>query len=93
MLIKKWMTRSVITVAKEDYMLDAILLLKQHNIHRLPVMEKGRLIGIVSDKDLIKTSVSGVSSLEMIDVLYHISKIRVEAVSYTHLTLPTICSV
>ena len=50
MLIKKWMTRSVITVAKEDYMLDAILLLKQHNIHRLPVMEKGRLVGIVSDK-------------------------------------------
>lgn len=80
MLIKKWMTRSVITVAKEDYMLDAILLLKQHNIHRLPVMEKGRLVGIVSDKDLIKTSLSGVPSLEMIDVLYHISKIRVEAI-------------
>ena len=80
MLIKKWMTRSVITVDKEDRMIDAILLLKQHNIHRLPVMEKDRLVGIVSDKDIIKTSVPGVPSLEMIDALYRISKIRVEAI-------------
>ena len=39
MLIKKWMTRSVITVAKEDYMLDAILLLKPgltHLLKKLP---------------------------------------------------------
>jgi len=80
MLIKKWMTRSVITVDKEDRMIDAILLLKQHNIHRLPVMEKDRVVGIVSDKDIIKTSVPGVPSLEMIDALYRISKIRVEAI-------------
>jgi acetoin utilization protein AcuB len=74
------MTRSVITVDKEDRMIDAMLLLKQHNIHRLPVMEKDRLVGIVSDKDIIKTSVPGVPSLEMIDALYRISKIRVEEI-------------
>lgn len=80
MLIKEWMTKCVITVGTNDYMIDAITLLKQHNIHRLPVMEEGRLVGIVSDKDLIRTSVSGVPGLEMIDMLYRISKIRVEEI-------------
>lgn len=89
MLVKNWMTRCVITVDTNDYMIDAIILLKQHNIHRLPVMESGKLVGIVSDKDLVKTSVSDSLSQEMVDTLYHISKIKVsEIMSKYPITIP-----
>ena len=80
MLIKEWMTKCVITVGTNDSMIDAIALLKQHKIHRLPVMEKGKLVGIVSDKDLVRTSVSGVPTPEMLGVLCRISRIKVEEI-------------
>lgn len=77
MLVKKWMTKIVITVDKDDQMLKAVKLLKEHKIHRLPVLEEGKLIGIVSDEDLSRPSFSGESSEEFIDMVYRLSKIRV----------------
>ncbi len=52
MLVKKWMNKSVISVQANDSVIKAQLLLKDHNINRLPVMEKGMLVGIVTDRDL-----------------------------------------
>jgi acetoin utilization protein AcuB len=80
MLVKKWMTKSVITVDKDDYMLSAVKALKEHRIHRVPVLKEGRLIGIVSDEDLSRPSYPGPASQEMIDMVYRLSKLRVEEV-------------
>jgi len=80
MLVKKLMTKCVITVDKDDYMLHAVKLLKEHNINRLPVLQKGKLIGIVSGDDLSRPSFSGEASQKMIDNIYRLSKIRVEEV-------------
>jgi acetoin utilization protein AcuB len=52
MLIKKWMSKNVTTVQANDSVIKAQILLKDHSISRLPVMEKGRLIGIVTGWDL-----------------------------------------
>jgi len=52
MLVKKWMSKNVITVQTNDSVIKAQLLLKEHNINRLPVMEKGMLVGIVTERDL-----------------------------------------
>ena len=47
MLVKKWMSKNVISVQANDSVIKAQLLLKEHNINRLPVMDKGMLVGIV----------------------------------------------
>jgi len=52
MLVKKWMSKNVISVQANDSVIKAQLLLKEHNINRLPVMEKGMLVGIVTDRGL-----------------------------------------
>jgi CBS-domain-containing membrane protein len=52
MLVKKWMSKNVISVQANDSVIKAQLLLKEHNIKRLPIMEKGMLVGIVTDRDL-----------------------------------------
>lgn len=49
------MTKKVITVAKDTTLEDAAQLMMQHSIKRLPVVENGEMIGIVSRADIIKT--------------------------------------
>ena len=80
MLVKYWMSKPVITVDVNDSMNDAIMLLKKHDIKMLPVMKQGRLVGIVTDRDLKSASSSGAISLEILELLYLISKIKVKDV-------------
>lgn len=56
MLIKNWMTEKVITVDADESMNNAIFILEENRISLLPVIEKGQLVGIVSDRDLKRAS-------------------------------------
>jgi len=51
-LVNAIMTRRVVTVTPDAALADARRLLDQHRIRHLPVMGDGRLVGIVSDRDL-----------------------------------------
>ncbi|MGD9107089.1 MAG: CBS and ACT domain-containing protein [Desulfobacterales bacterium] len=78
MLVNYWMSKQVVTIDANDSMNNAIHLLKKHNIRMLPVMKKGKLVGIVTDRDLKRSSASDATSLEIHELLYLISKIKVE---------------
>jgi acetoin utilization protein AcuB len=80
MLVENWMNRNVVTVEAEDSMLDAMKLLKEKNIRRLPVLRKGKLVGIVTDRDLKKASPSEATTLEAHELLYLTAKIKVEEI-------------
>lgn len=58
MLVKNRMSKKVVAIGENDSMQDAINLIKQHKINMLPVMKKGRLVGLVTDHDLKKASAS-----------------------------------
>lgn len=77
MLVKNWMSDSVVTVNAEDSMQDAINLLKEHGVRMLPVMKKGKLVGVVTDRDLKRASASDATTLDVHELLYLISKIKV----------------
>lgn len=47
-------TKPVITVPPDTSVLDAFALLLEKKIRRLPVMEEGKLLGIVTERDLFK---------------------------------------
>lgn len=78
MLVKNWMSNNVITVDRNDSMQDAIKHLKEHDIHMLPVMKKGKLIGIITDRDLKRASASDATTLEVHELLYLLTKIKVK---------------
>ena len=78
MLVENWMSKDVITVDVNDSMQDATRLLKEHNIRGLPVMENGKLVGIVTDRDLKKASASDATTLEIHELLYMISRIKIK---------------
>jgi acetoin utilization protein AcuB len=52
MTIERWMKHPVVTVKLEDSIRHARELMEQHRINQLPVVADGRLVGLVSDRDL-----------------------------------------
>ena len=42
MLVKNWMSTQVVTIDANDSMQEAMRLMKEHHIRRLPVMQQGR---------------------------------------------------
>ena len=78
MLVKDWMSKNVITVDVNDSMQDAMKHLKEHDIRMLPVMKKDKLVGIVTDRDLKKASASDATTLEIHELLYLLTKIKVK---------------
>ncbi|WP_420627394.1 CBS domain-containing protein [Candidatus Leptofilum sp.] len=80
MLVKRRMSTPVITVPPEMSLPDCLKLMKQEHIRRAPVVENGRLIGIVSDKDLLNASPSDATSLSVWEISYLVNKIKVKDV-------------
>ncbi|MEJ2068643.1 MAG: CBS and ACT domain-containing protein, partial [Deltaproteobacteria bacterium] len=52
--------------------------LKENGIPMLPVMKKGKLVGIVTDRDLKRASPSDATTLEIHELLFLVSKIMVK---------------
>ena len=89
MLAKNWMSKNVITIGANESLLDAIKLLQQNDIGRLPVMKKGKLVGIVTDRDVKSASASNAGSLEVHELLYHLSTLKIEKIMTKHpITVP-----
>ncbi|MBW1609496.1 MAG: CBS domain-containing protein [Deltaproteobacteria bacterium] len=78
MLVKNWMSKEVVTVDADDSMQNAIYILQEQNIKMLPVMDDGNLVGIITDRDLKKASPSDATTLDMHELLFLISKIKVK---------------
>ena len=80
MLIQNWMSRPVVTIDAGASMPMARDLLKQHNIHCLPVMKKNKLVGILTDSDLKRASASDATSLDVYELAYLLQKIRINQI-------------
>lgn len=48
------MSRRLVTVGMDDSLDLVRKLLRRHDIHHLPVIDSGRLVGIISDRDLLR---------------------------------------
>jgi acetoin utilization protein AcuB len=77
MLVGERMSFPVITITPEMPIVDALNLMKRERIRRTPVIKDGKLVGIISDKDLLNASPSPATSLSVWEVNYLLSKITV----------------
>lgn len=51
-LVSDWMTRQVVSVKPRDTLLRARQLVARHEINQLPVVKDGKLVGILTDRDI-----------------------------------------
>jgi acetoin utilization protein AcuB len=77
--VAEWMTKNPITVEEEASVIEAIHLLKEKNIRRLPVMRKGRLSGLVTEKMLYGYMPAKATSLDQWELHYLLSRTPVKA--------------
>jgi acetoin utilization protein AcuB len=77
--VGEWMTKNPITIEQDASVIEAIHLLKEKNIRRLPVMKKGRLAGLVTEKMLYGYMPAKASSLDQWELHYLLSKTPVKA--------------
>ncbi len=78
MIVSKWMSKRVVTIDESDTLSEAINTLKRNRIRRLPVIKDDKLVGIVSDRDLKEAAPSKVTSLDMWELHYLLSKIKIK---------------
>ena len=81
MLVGERMSHPVLTVTADIPVQDALARMKKDHVRRYPVVDKnGKLIGIVTDNDLINASPSQATTLSVWEISYLLSKIKVERV-------------
>ena len=83
MLVGERMSRPVITVTADSPIMEAFDLLKRENIRRAPVIKGGKLVGIISDHDLLNASPSQATTLSVYELPYLLGKIKVQDVMTT----------
>ncbi len=76
-VIRDWMTPSPITISPNTTLPEAARLMKECNIHRLPVVDEGRLVGIVTLGDIREASPSDAHSLTIYELNYLIARLTV----------------
>ncbi len=81
MLVKDRMSHPVISVHPEMPMNDALRMMRAEHVRRLPVVDAhGRLVGIVSERDLLHAAPSDVTSLSIWEINDLVSRITIDKV-------------
>ncbi|MGB9903791.1 MAG: CBS and ACT domain-containing protein [Desulfotomaculales bacterium] len=80
MFIKDHMTPSPITISPATPILEALDIMKKQKIRQLPVVERGNLVGLVTERDLLTVSPSPATTLSVFEMNYLLSKMTVKEV-------------
>jgi acetoin utilization protein AcuB len=79
-LIRERMSRPVISITPDMPINDALAMFRKERIRRAPVIKDGKLVGIVSERDLLYASPSAVTVLSVWEMHYMMSKVNVRQV-------------
>ncbi len=78
MLIKDWMATDVLTIDENTSVMRATRVMKEKKIRRLPVLSHGKLVGLITDRDLKDASPSKSTSLDIHEMYYLLSEMKVK---------------
>ena len=80
MKVRDVMTWNVVTVSSDMPIMEARKIMDAHGIRRLPVVDKGRLMGMVSKERITRTAPSPATSLSVWEINYLLAKMTVKEV-------------
>lgn len=88
MLIKERMSKPVITITPDTSVQEALRIMRENKIRRLPVVEGKKLVGIVTERDLLYASPSPATTLSIQEMHYMLSRLKVrEIMKYPVITV------
>ncbi|MCQ9210522.1 CBS and ACT domain-containing protein [Granulicatella seriolae] len=72
--VKTYMSTDMVTISPETTVIEALDLMKEHDIHRLPVVVDGHLVGLVTEEIIARNSPSTATSLSVHELNYLLNK-------------------
>jgi acetoin utilization protein AcuB len=80
MRIKDFMSTNVVAVDEDTTLHDARKIMEAHKIRRLPVMRKGKLVGLVTERMLLEAAPSPATALSIHELQYLLAKMTVKEI-------------
>jgi acetoin utilization protein AcuB len=81
MIVRNHMTPAPVTILPTASVEDALHLMREKNIRHLPVLDfQDKLVGFVSEYDLAHVAPSPVASLSIHDMMYQMSRLKVQEI-------------
>lgn len=77
MRVEDWMQRRPVTVSPQESLRNAWRIIREHRVRHLPVVERGRLVGIITDRDLRHALPSRAVGLETHEIPHLAEKVSV----------------
>jgi acetoin utilization protein AcuB len=77
--VRDWMTPNPVTIDADATIIEAVHLLKEKGIRRLPVLRNGKLVGLVTERMLLSFSPGKSTSMDSWEVHYLLAKTPVSA--------------
>jgi CBS domain-containing protein len=74
-IVRNWMTPNPITITMQTTLPEAKRLMDQHYVRRLPVIHKGKLVGIVTRGDIREAQASTATTLSVYELNYLLDEI------------------
>ena len=79
MFVRDRMSSPAVTIGVNTAFPDALSLMREHRFRRLPVVNnRGKLVGIVSERDLLHAAPSAATSLSIWEMQYMLAKLHVK---------------
>lgn len=82
--VEQWMTPNPITIEVDVSIIEAMHLMKEKNIRRLPVICKGKFCGVVTDRMIKEFTPGQSSSMDTWEVHYVLAKATVKDAMNPH---------
>lgn len=79
-VVEQWMSTNVVSTKPETPINEAHQIMRENNIRRLPVVDKGRLVGLITIGDVREASPSDATTLSIWELNYLWSQLTVEKV-------------
>ena len=87
-IVRNWMTPNPITITPQTTLPEAHRLMNEHNVRRLPVVNKGKLVGIVTRGDVREAQASDATTLSVYELKYLLDQIPAkEFMAYEPITV------
>jgi CBS domain-containing protein len=87
-IVRNWMTPNPITITPQTTLPEAHRLMNEHNVRRLPVVNKGKLVGIVTRGDVREAQASDATTLSVYELNYLLDQIPAkEFMAYEPITV------
>ncbi|EGP66973.1 CBS domain protein [Streptococcus sp. oral taxon 056 str. F0418] len=80
MAVKDFMTRKVVYISPDTTIAHAADMMREQTLHRLPVIENDKLVGLVTEGTIAEASPSKATSLSIYEMNYLLNKTKVKDV-------------